>query len=75
MSDNELLLQTLTNLQASLAALNVRLDKFSEESASHGEAIARLEERTERNVLGILLSVVGALAVGLVQAVDWFKGR
>lgn len=75
MSDNELLMQTLANLSANIAALNVRLDHFNEDSKNHGERLSRLEERTDKNALGVLGSLAGAGAIGLIQVIDWLKGR
>lgn len=75
MSENELLLQTLAHINASLAALDVRLNRLDEADSDRRAAIAVLQERTDKNVMMAAASMVGAVLLGLIKALDWFSGR
>lgn len=75
MSDNELLMQTLADLRASIAALNIRLDNMGDLGRDQARMIARLEERTDRNTLGMIGSILGAGAVVIIQVLDWIRGH
>lgn len=76
MSDeNGFLLQTLQNLNASIIALNARLDKMDEVDSQHGVDIAVLQDRASRNAVTAITSLVGALGLALIKAMDFLSGK